>query len=171
MSASLATIRDFLAQRRIALVGLSHDPKEFSHTLWRELAARGHELVPVHPTATELEGRPAYPSVSAIPGGVDGALVLTSAAHAEEVVADCVAAGVKRVWLYRAVGDGAVSEAAVRRAEAAGIAVVPGECPLMFLDDAALIHRLHGGWRKLTGTWPEAGAEPAPPDEAAHPGG
>lgn len=155
MTVSLPAIQDFLAQKRIALVGYSHDPQHFSRAVWKELAERGYELFAVNPGATELDGHPVYPRVAAVPGGVDAALVMTSAAHADEVVQDCIAAGVRRVWLYRAVGDGAVSEAAVRRATEAGLSLVPGECPLMFVKDAAFIHRLHGGWKKLTGTYPE----------------
>jgi len=40
---------DFLAQRRIALVGVSRDPRDLSRALFRELRGRGYDVVPVHP--------------------------------------------------------------------------------------------------------------------------
>ena len=40
---------EFLAQRRIALVGVSRDPRDLSRTLFRELRRRGYDVVPVNP--------------------------------------------------------------------------------------------------------------------------
>jgi acyl-CoA synthetase (NDP forming) len=85
---------------------------------------------------------------------VDAALVLTSPAVTDQVVRDCAEAGVSSVWLYRAVGAGAVSAEAVRFCESNGIRVIAGECPFMFLPGTGLIHRVHGFFRKLAGRYP-----------------
>ena len=47
-SVSLETIDDFLAQRRIAMVGISREPKNFSVMLFEELSRRGYDVVPVN---------------------------------------------------------------------------------------------------------------------------
>ena len=47
---AMAIIRDFLAQKRIAVVGVSHDPKDFSRGLLRTLRERGYDAVAVNPT-------------------------------------------------------------------------------------------------------------------------
>lgn len=62
---------------------------------------------------------------------------------------ECAEAGVRRVWLHRGAGRGAVSDEAVAFCRAQGIAVVAGECPYMFLPKAGLLHRLHGLLRRL----------------------
>ena len=46
---SMAIIQDFLAQKRIAVVGVSHDPKDFSRSLLRTLRERGYDAVAVNP--------------------------------------------------------------------------------------------------------------------------
>jgi len=69
-------------------------------------------------------------------------------------VADCAAAGIPRVWMYRAGGRGAVCLKAVAFCEEHGIQVVPGQCPFMFLPSGA-IHRVHGFVRKITGRYPK----------------
>lgn len=148
------TVRDFLAQRRIALVGLSSNPQDFSHSVYKDLVAHGYEVVPVHPTATELEGKPVFHSLREIPEPVDGAILMTPPQASAEVVRDAIAAGVRRVWLHRGGGQGAVSEEALRLCEEAHLDVVAGECPLMFLEDGSWIHRLHGWGRKVTGAYP-----------------
>lgn len=55
---SQAEIRDFLAQKRIAMVGVSRDPKETSRILFKEFVSRGYDMVAVNPNATEINGRP-----------------------------------------------------------------------------------------------------------------
>ena len=60
---SIEVIDDFLAQRRLAFVGASSDPKEFSASVYRELKRHGYELVPVNPHATEVDGDDCYASV------------------------------------------------------------------------------------------------------------
>ena len=153
----LELIQDFLAQRRIAVVGASADPKKFGTVLFRELLARGYDAVPVNPSAVPVGGVPAYPSLVDVPGGADGALLVTT--HGVlDVLGQAAAAGIPRVWLVRGVGSpGAWSEVAVARAEHLGLQVVAGACPMMFLDPVRGVHRLHRGVRRLRGEVPKAG--------------
>ena len=147
-------ISTFLGLRRIAFVGLSRDPRDFSRSLFRDWAARGYELIPVHPVLDQAEGRPCYRRVQDIPGGVDGAFVMTPPAAAEQVVRDCAEAGVSRVWLHRGAGQGAVSEAALALGRERGLEVVAGACPYMFLPGAGALHRFHGFVLRLLGKQP-----------------
>src|SRR6516165_8758611 len=95
---SLATIQDFLAQKRFAFVGISRDPKDFSASLFREFRKRGYDVVPVNPKASEILGKQSFARVQDIQPPVDSVLVMTSPEVAETVVADCVAAKVRRIW-------------------------------------------------------------------------
>ena len=151
---SLETIEDFLAQKRIAMVGLSRDRKDFSVMLFEELSKRGYDVVPVNPSAPELWGRHCFARVQDIQPPVDGALLMTSANVTDSVVSDCAEAGIRRVWMYRAAGQGAVSQKAVEFCRERGIEVVPGECPYMFMP-ANGFHRIHGFVRWITGSYPK----------------
>ena len=154
-SSSLEVIEDFLAQKRIAMAGISRDQKSFSAQLFDELCRRGYDVVPVNPNATEVNGRRCFARVQDIQPPVDAALLMTSPSATEEVVNDCIAAGIRRIWMYRATGNGAVSEAALARCSEHGVHVVPGECPYMFLSKTAWYHRIHGFVRKITGHYPD----------------
>ena len=112
-------------------------------------------MVPVNPNATEVLGQISFARVQDIQPPVDGALLLTKPEITDEVVTDCGAAGVRRVWMYRAGGKGAVSEKAVAFCQEHGIRVVPGQCPFMFLPGAGGIHKFHGFLRKITGRYPK----------------
>ena len=58
--AQMTTVRDFLAQKRFAFIGVSRQPKDFSRALFREFQGRNYEPVPVHPEAEEIEGVPCF---------------------------------------------------------------------------------------------------------------
>jgi len=147
-------IEDFLGQKRFAIVGVSRRPKAFSRAVLREFRERGYDAVPVNPEAREMDGKPCFARLQEIQPPVGGALLMTPPALTDKVVRDCAEAGVKRVWMYRATGQGAVSADAVKFCEANGIAVIAGECPMMFLQGGAWFHRLHGWVKKIAGSYP-----------------
>lgn len=152
--ASLEIIEDFLGQKRIAMVGVSRDPANFSVKLFEELTRRGYDVVPVNPNTTELQGRRCLAHVQDIQPPVEGVLLMTSPEATETVVKDCAEADIRRVWMYRATGKGSVSAKAVAFCQEKGIRVVPGQCPFMFLPETAGFHRFHGFIRKITGRYP-----------------
>ena len=157
-SSSLETIEKFFAQKRIAIVGISRDPKSFSATLFQEFSRRGYDVVPVNPNMKEILGRHCFARLQDVQPPVQAALLMTSPAASEAVVRDCANAGIKLVWLYRAAGQGAVSDEVLRFCAQRGIEVVPGECPFMFWDDAGFFHQVHGLVRRITGRYPRAQA-------------
>jgi predicted CoA-binding protein len=149
------TIEDFLAQKRIAMPGISHDPANFSVKLFKELCRRGYDIVPVNPNLAEVQGRRCFASVQDIQPPVEAALLMTSPEATETVVNDCAEAGIRRIWMYRGTGQGSVSAKAVAFCYGRGIDVVPGQCPFMFLPHTAGFHRFHGFIRKITGRYPQ----------------
>jgi hypothetical protein len=154
---SLKTINDFLAQKRLAIVGISREPKSLSVMLFEELRRRGYDVVAVNPHTPNVLGRPCFARLQDIKPPVAAALLMTSSSTTDQIVLDCAEAGIRHVWMYRATGKGAVSQKAIAFCREHGIQVVPGECPFMFLPDAGGIHRLHGIFRKLTGRYPLPG--------------
>lgn len=153
------TVADFLSGRRIAVVGASDDPKNFGRTIYHELREHGYEPVAVHPTATSVDGDACYPDIAAVPGDVDGAIVMVPAARSADVVEQCLEAGVPKVWLFRGIGSaGALSDEAVSRCRARGVPVVEGACPLMFLEPVGWFHRVHRFARRHRGALATADA-------------
>jgi acyl-CoA synthetase (NDP forming) len=59
-------------------------------------------IYPVHPKAAEIDGLKAYPSVTAIPGPVDLAIILVSHDRTIPVVRECADKGVKGAVLFTA---------------------------------------------------------------------
>ena len=151
---SMKAIDDFLGQKRIAVVGVSHQAKDFSRTLFHEFLKRGYDAVPVNPGAVAIEGQRCFARVQDISPPADAALVMTSPSVTDYVVRDCAEAGISRIWMFRATGKGSVSESALRFCESNGMSVIPGECPFMFFPAASCFHRIHGFVRKLSRAYP-----------------
>jgi predicted CoA-binding protein len=158
-------VDDFLALKRLAVVGVSRDPKHFSYLLWQELRQRRYEAIPVNPMATELDGQRCYARVQDIRPPVEGVLVMTPSNATAQVVRDCVDAGVGHVWMHKGAGGGAgaVDPAAVALCQEHEIELVEGQCPYMFLPGTPFFHGMHGFFRKLSGGYPtSAPTDPRP---------
>jgi predicted CoA-binding protein len=151
---SKQAIDSFLSCRRLAVVGVSRDPKDFSRAVFRAFVERGYDAVPVNPAGGEAEGRVSVVRVGDVQPPPEAVLLLTPPAATAHVVRECAEAGVRRVWMHRGGGQGAVDPGAVAFCRERGIEVVDGECPFMFLTDPGWIHGLHRFFRRLGGRLP-----------------
>lgn len=145
---SIEAAESFLKLKRIAFVGVSRDPKDFSRVVYKEWIARGYDVVPVNPAAAEIDGRRSFARVSEIAPPVEGAYLLVPPVQAERATEEALSAGVRHLWFHRGGGPGAGSPAALARCAAAGVTPVTDLCPFMMFSGASWFHRLHGHFRK-----------------------
>lgn len=110
--------------RRIAMVGLSSNPYRPSHFAAMYLLAEGYDVIPVNPREKEILGKVCYPSVTAIPGGVDVVDIFREPAAVPAIVDEAIAVGAKVVWMQL----GVIHEEAAAKAAAAGLEVVMDRC-------------------------------------------
>ena len=147
-------VDDFLAQKRIAVVGVSRDSGHHpvGNLIYQRLKKTGHQVFAVNPHMQTFEGDRCYPNVQSITNGVDGAVIITRPAVTERVVHDCQEAGIPRVWMHQSMGKGtSVSPAAVEYCRKHGIAVIAGGCPMMYGEGVDLGHACMRWFLKLTG--------------------
>jgi hypothetical protein len=138
-----AAAGEFLNHRRIAVTGVSRDPRDHgSNVVYRRLRERGYDVFAVNPNAEEVEGDCCYPDLASIPGGVDGVVIATRPERAEETMRECAALGIGRVWMHRGPGAGSVSAAATEYGRDHGIVVIDGGCPCMFGPTADTGHKV-----------------------------
>ena len=128
-------IDDFLAQRRIAVAGVSrnrsHHPA--GNLIYHRLKDLGVDVFAVNPHMPSFEGSRCYADLKSIPGGVDGVVIITHPAATDRIVRDCADAGVRRVWMHAsAVKSSSVSAEAVEFCKQHDITVIAGACPMMY---------------------------------------
>ena len=134
-------VQDFLAQKKIAVVGVSDKRETGCNQAYRKFKEMGYSVSAVNPRLTTFEGDPCYPDLKSIPDKPEAGFILTNPKVTEQIVQQCVDLGIPRVWMHCMMGTkpGAaanttsVSQDAVRVCQENGITVIPGSCPNQFL--------------------------------------
>jgi acetyl coenzyme A synthetase (ADP forming)-like protein len=95
--AAVAAVTHLLAPKSVAVIGASRQAGSIGAAVVHNLVANGYHglLYPVNPGAAEIQGVPAFPSVLAIPGDVEMAVVTVPAAVVSKVARECAEKGVR----------------------------------------------------------------------------
>jgi predicted CoA-binding protein len=142
MTKTKVAAAEFLANRRIAVTGVSRFPAEHgANVVYRRLRGRGFEVFAINPNAISVEGDRAYAHLRDIPDGVDAVVIATAPDKAEATMRECADLGIHHVWMHRGPGAGSVSAEAAEYGRAHDIAVIDGGCPCMFGPTADRAHR------------------------------
>ena len=147
--------QDFLAQKVIAVVGVSDQRETGANKNYKVFKQRGYRVYAVNPRLSTFHGSPCYPDLKSIPEKPDAVFMLTSPKVTDQVVQQCVDLGIKHVWMHcmmgtkpgLAAGSSSVSSSAVEVCRNNGIAVIPGSCPAQFLNadfGHGMMHKLWG---------------------------
>jgi uncharacterized protein len=134
-------VEDFLAQKKIAVVGVSDKRETGCNAAYHRFKEAGYAVSAVNPRLETFEGAPCYPDLKSIPEKPDAVFILTNPTITEQIVQQCVDLGIQRVWMHclmgtkpgLAAGMTSVSQDAVRVCQENGITVIPGACPNQFL--------------------------------------
>ena len=152
-----AKVSEFLAQKRIAVAGVSRDDSRHpaANLIYRRLKNTGHDVFAVNPHMQSFDGDRCYPDMGSIPGGVDGVVIVTRPETTERIVRECSDAGVRRVWMHASTAKGSsVSPEAVEYCRQHEMTVLAGACPMMFGDGVDFGHRCMRLFMKLSGGLP-----------------
>jgi predicted CoA-binding protein len=111
--------------RTVAIVGASDNPARASFFVATYLlSTTPYEIWFVNPRATEILGRPVYPSLADVPGTPDVVDVFRKPSDLPEVLDETLAVGARTLWLQLGLWD----EDVARRSEDAGLEVVMDRC-------------------------------------------
>jgi uncharacterized protein len=120
-----ADIRALLERvRSIAVLGLSNNPDRPSFRVAQAMQGFGYRIIPVRPGQTEVLGERAYARLADLPESPDIVDVFRAPEHVAGIVDECIALGVRSLWLQ----EGVIDAAAAEKARAAGIFVVMDRC-------------------------------------------
>jgi uncharacterized protein len=143
------TINAFYAEKRIAVIGASRQSRKFGYKLVEALRVRGFEVLPVNPQADRIGSLPCHRSIAEITPPVGAAILVVPPAEQAKAAEECARAGVKQLWIHDHVTKGTSSPKAIHACEVAGIEIIAGYCPFLFMPRAGFPHNLHGrimGW-------------------------
>lgn len=116
------------ASKTVAMIGASSNPLRPSYTVFSYLRTQSrYEVRPINPTITEIDGVPAFPSLTAYAqahGAPDIVDVFRKPSEVVPIVQEAIAVGAKAIWFQY----GVINEDAIRLADEARLAVVVDRC-------------------------------------------
>lgn len=134
-------VRNFLSQKKIAVVGVSDKRETGCNMNYRKFKEAGYQVFAINPHITMFDSDPCYPDLKSLPEKPDGVFILANPKVTNQIVQQCVDLGIKHVWMHCMMGTKpglaesmtSVSQDAVRLCQENGIVVIPGSCPNQFL--------------------------------------
>ena len=148
-------VKDFMAQKRIAVVGVSDKRETGCNMAYKKFKTAGYQVYAVNPHITVYKGDPCYPDLKSLPEKPEAVFILANPKVTDQIVQQCVDLGVKHVWMHCMMGTkpglatsmSSVSPEAVRMCRENGIAVIPGTCPNQFIKPDFFHGMMRGMWR------------------------
>jgi len=151
MKTSKKSIEKFLEARKMAIAGVSRNPKKFGVTVYKELKAKGYIVFPVNPNADLIEGEACFHSVSALPLDVRNLLVITPRDQTIQVVKEALAKGIDNIWIQQMSETKEVLDYLKEK----DVNLVYKECIMMWSEPVKSIHKFHRWILKFFGKLPK----------------
>ncbi len=148
---TLNQIQKFMEHRKMAIAGVSRNPKKFGGVVLKELKEKGFTLFPVNPNANEIQGLKCYQSVLDLPEDVDRLFIVTPAKETEAVVKAAIQKGIKMIWIQQKSD----TPEAVKAVMDAGIPLIYKKCMMMFAEPVKGPHSVHRFFVKVFGGYPK----------------
>ncbi len=123
-------IDEFLNGAPHAVVGASQDRSKYGNKVLRAYLQNNRAVYPINPTADEVEGLKAYPTLADLPEAVHGISIITTPRVTDTIVDQAGDLGIKNIWMQ----PGAESESAMELGRRLGMNVIGGgPCLLVVL--------------------------------------
>ena len=106
--------------KTVAILGASADSTKFGNKAVRAFKQQGYQVFPVNPKATEIEGLPVFPNISAVPVRPNLVSVYLPPPVVLTVLPEIAAKGCDKLWL----NPGTESPEVLSEAQRLGLNVV-----------------------------------------------
>ncbi len=124
-------IDEFLNAASYAVAGASQNRAKYGNKVFRALVASNRNVYPLNPTATEVEGQPAFGKIADLPVVPESLSIVTPPHVTRDLIQQAIAAGVRNIWMQPGAEDAESS----RAAREAGLNVIDdGSCILVSLS-------------------------------------
>jgi predicted CoA-binding protein len=151
MKPTRKAISDFLSSRKLAVAGVSRDPKKFGYEVFKSLREKGFEVFPVNPDADLIDGTPCFKDIASLPVNIHNLLIVTKKSVTEELVRQALTKGIDHIWIQQ----GSSTPQAIALTKAHKVNLVTGQCIFMHTEPVTGVHKFHRTIRKLFGLMPK----------------
>jgi uncharacterized protein len=148
--ATLTQIEQFVAQRHIAVAGISRNLHKFGNSIFKELQKKEYILYPISKHLQEFEGVRCYPDIASLPSEVTAIIINTKPEQSAILLKEAEAKGIRQIWLQQ----GAANDEIIAAIKNSSANIISKHCILMFAKPEHLMHKTHILFKKLFGTYP-----------------
>lgn len=101
--------------KTVAVVGASSDRRKFGNKALRAFLAEGHQVIPINPNESEVEGLATYASVLDVPAQIDMATVYVQPEVGLQLLPQFEQKQIGEIWINPGAEDDALMAEARRR--------------------------------------------------------
>lgn len=148
---TLDQINTFLAQRSVAVAGVSRDQKKFGHVIFKELLKAGYDAFALNPNIDTIDGHKCYRAPAELPSQVSALVLVTPPAQTLKLLEQAVEKGLRYFWIQQ----GAENTEVLAFCRQNQLHAISGRCILMHLEPVKSIHKVHRFFSKLFGLYPK----------------
>ena len=150
MKVTKKSIDAFFATRKLAIAGVSRNPKKFGFTVFKDLKEKGFVVIPIHPEADAIDGTPCLKSVSKLPADVSSLLIITPKSQTKDIVSEAMTMKIRNIWIQQ------MSETAeaLTLTQTGGVNLISRQCIFMFAEPVKGIHKFHRNIKRFFGGLP-----------------
>ncbi|MFA6455487.1 MAG: CoA-binding protein [Bacteroidota bacterium] len=134
---------DFLSQPAIAVVGISSKRQTVANGVYSKLKSGPRTVYAVGKNTMTFNNDPCFANLAALPSPVQGVFIAARPENTEQVIDDCIALHIPRIWIHHMGGTtgSTISPQSLQKCRDHHITVIPGACPMMFVEGADIFHR------------------------------
>ena len=144
-------IEIFLEPKKIAIAGVSRNPKKFGHQVYKELKKRDYVVYPVNPLASDIDGDKVYSSITELPPDVKHLLILTPKKETDLILRAAIKQGFTNIWVQQM----SETKDTIKIAAENHVDVISRKCIFMFAEPVTSIHKFHRTLMKWFGRLPK----------------
>ncbi len=147
---------DFLSQSALAIVGISSSKQTVANGVYKKLKTQKRTVYAVGKNTSSFENDPCYPDLASLPAPVQGVFIAVKKENTGEIIDECIRLGISRVWMHNFSGTSYSSGSIatpdiVQKCRDHNISVIPGACPMMFVENADMGHKCIRWFLNATG--------------------
>ncbi len=119
-------IREILAFKKLAVIGMSKNSSKAAHYVPKYLSEQGYSITPINPTSNEILGKRSYNSVSEITDDIDVVNIFRPSDQVLPFIQEAIKIKPKVIWLQEGIHNSEAEELAKK----AGIKIIFNRCML-----------------------------------------
>lgn len=136
-------INHFLAERIVAVAGVSSKEKDVGHYIQEKFESSGYQCYAVNPKFAAENGYHKFASLKEIPVKPGAVMVCTKPEDTLKILDECYELNIKKVWIHSSINKGSWHPYAKFKAEQYGIELIERGCPMMFIKPDGFHKTIH----------------------------